>query len=558
MEENKFKNPVKKFSPYCFWFGNDEFEKAHIVGMAKEMEQKGMSPGYFQDRGITKNKFLSKDFFDTYRDVLENIDIPMGFCDEVGGMYGVSSMKEDMPLGESLYWVTAEGETVPDCFLAVACVTENGKIITESLKEVYPGDEISENITVYIFNKYHNRSLSGSEIDYLNPKSSEIVLREVYEKFKDNLGEYFGNKISGVFMDLEGDFGYKLAYSDKLKQTYQRLFNESFVEILPLLFKEDTQGRWMRARYRYFTAVAETYNIFFKTIADWCKSNNLEFTGHTWEENLYGQVLQEGDFYKIEKNFSVIGVDSLRLECYSPRDFKEAQTIADKENKQFMCEVMACSGWALSPEEIKRAVNCMTAWGINHVILHGVHTDRDVSKMGFAPDSFDINPYWEYFNQISDYIKRTSYINSIGKMCADTVLLNPIDSVKALVGDVVFDKEHEFSGYIIEQRDMLKCCHGLEIKAIEESYSKIIEVLTEKRIQFYIFDEVYFDEDSFENIKNIIIPHTVLVSKKLLKKLVLLSEQGKNIYFIGDMPYASAEEGKNDPEVWELLKKKRI
>ncbi|MDY3929568.1 MAG: hypothetical protein SOZ34_09445, partial [Clostridia bacterium] len=110
MEKNKFKNPDKKFSPYCFWFGNDWFEKAHIVGMAREMEQKGMSPGYFQDRGITKNKFLSKGFFDTYRDVLENIDIPMGFCDEVGGMYGVSSMKEDMPLGESLYWVTAEGE----------------------------------------------------------------------------------------------------------------------------------------------------------------------------------------------------------------------------------------------------------------------------------------------------------------------------------------------------------------------------------------------------------------------------------------------------------------
>ncbi|MDY3929566.1 MAG: hypothetical protein SOZ34_09435, partial [Clostridia bacterium] len=119
-----------------------------------------------------------KGFFDTYRDVLENIDIPMGFCDEVGGMYGVSSMKEDMPLGEFLYWVTAEGETVPDCFMAVACKTENCKIITESLKEVYPGDEISENITVYIFNKYHNRSLSGSEIDYLNPKSSEIVLKK--------------------------------------------------------------------------------------------------------------------------------------------------------------------------------------------------------------------------------------------------------------------------------------------------------------------------------------------------------------------------------------------
>lgn len=555
MDKNQFKNPDKKFSPYCFWFANDEFEKAHIVDMAKKMENKGLSPGYLQDRGIKKNKFLSKGFFDTLKAVLNNTDIPMGLCDEVGGMYGGSAMTEDMPLGESLCWEILKGNTVPDCFCAVACQKENGKIITESLKEVYSGDKIPENMAVYCFHKYHKRSLSGSEINYLNRKSSDIVIKEVYEKIKDNLGGYFGNKISGIFMDLEGDFGYKLAYSDMLKESYQNLFNESFVEILPLLFEEDTDGRWMRARYRYFTAAAKEYSVFFEKIADWCSANNVEFTGHTWEENLYGQVLQEGDFYEIQKNFSVVGVDSLRLDCCSPRDFKEAQTIADKENKGFMCEALGCAGWSLSPEEIKRAVNCMTTWGINHMVLHGVYTDRDISRMGFAPDFYEINPYWEYFNQISDYIKRTSYINSIGKMCADTVLFNPIDSVKALVGDMVFDREQEFCGYIIEQRDMLRCSHGLEIKAIEESYNRIIEELTDKRVQFYVFDEVYFNEDSFENIQNIIIPQIAFISKKLLKKLILLSEQGKNICFFGDMPYASAEEGKNDPEIFELIGK---
>lgn len=97
---NKFKNPDKSFSPYCFCFLNGDFEKEHITAMAKEMERKGMSPGYFQDRGITKNPFLSDRFFDTFKNVLESTNIPMGFCDEGGGIYGKSVMRKNL----SLYW----------------------------------------------------------------------------------------------------------------------------------------------------------------------------------------------------------------------------------------------------------------------------------------------------------------------------------------------------------------------------------------------------------------------------------------------------------------------
>lgn len=67
------------------------------------------------------------------------------------------------------------------------------------------------------------------------------------------------------------------------------------------------------------------------------------------------------------------------------------------------------------------------------------------------PDIFDKNPYWDGFYKISDFIKRTSYVTANTKICADTVVLNPIDNVKVLLGDYVLDDKNEFSGYIIEQ-----------------------------------------------------------------------------------------------------------
>lgn len=48
-----------------------------------------------------------------------------------------------------------------------------------------------------------------------------------------------------------------------------------------------------------------------------------------------------GDFYEIERKFSIIGTDSLRLECYCEREFAEAKTIAHMENKWMMCEALA-------------------------------------------------------------------------------------------------------------------------------------------------------------------------------------------------------------------------
>jgi len=548
-----FSSPSDEFAPFCFWFLNGKLNDENSIEMAKAMEAKGLSPGYPQDRGVYDNKFLSDGFFETFRHIIENTKMPFGFCDETGGMYGDSVVNKGVPKSRSLMWKTYELNedfVVPECLFAVSAKVEDDKILSSTLKVLEKGDIALKNQKLFCFDIYHDRSCSGSEIDYLDSNTAEVIIQNVCEKFAKNLGEYLGNRIPGSFMDLEGDYGYKLAWSEDLETEYFNRFNHDIRLYMPLLFEEDFEGVWMKARWQWFDCVSEVYsNGFFKKLSEWYEKHNMYFTGHTWEENLYGQAIQTGDFFRVMKNFTMIGNDSLRLECYSPRDFREAQTISQLEKKRFMCEALACVGWGISPTEFKRAINCMTAWGVNQFAIHGIYLDRNMDKVGFAPDSYNCNPYWSYFNKITEFAKRASYINSSGMLCVDTILLNPMDSVWALLGDMVFDKEKPFSSYIIEQKNIDECKYGSIIKAIDEVYSKAQIILTNKRIEYYIFDRNYLLEYDLSQINNIVVPSMVMISLNVLKRILEFVENGGNVYFVGDIPYASIENGKDDEEV---------
>lgn len=231
-KELAFKNPDKKYSRYCFLFLNDKFKAVHMEKMLEEFEKKGLSLGYLQDRGIADNKFLTDGYFETTKKLAARADIPFGLCDEGSGMYGRSCMDADIPRAVSLLVKKKEisgGYTVPECFFAVSFKLKNEKINNSTLKLLKSNEIENENSIMYIFNKFHDRSLSESNIDYLNPKTAEVIINEVYEKIKKNLSEFFGSKISGIFMDIEGDFGYKLAYSDRLLQMYRQLFDDDML-----------------------------------------------------------------------------------------------------------------------------------------------------------------------------------------------------------------------------------------------------------------------------------------------------------------------------------------
>ena len=303
ISKTDFKNPDSGFAPYCFFFLKGEFNSENMENMRKILEEKGFSIGYLQDRGITDNKFLSDGWFEIVRKTAENANLPFGLCDEQGGMYGGMCMDKNIPKAVSLSVERKEiaGEyTVPDCFFAVSFSLKDWKIDNSTMRLLYPGESEKENGVIYQFGKYHKRSMSGSDIDYLNPETADIIIKEVYEKIKNHLSDYFGNKITGMFMDIEGDFGYKLAYSDSMREKYRELFDDDMLINMPLLFEEDIDGKWVCARYRWHTAAAKTYAGFFAKISDWCKNNNIH-----GRKTYTGRLCRREIFMMLKKTFQL-------------------------------------------------------------------------------------------------------------------------------------------------------------------------------------------------------------------------------------------------------------
>ncbi len=552
--EEKFQNPPDTFSLYSFLFLNsDAVDFAQLV---RDLERKGVSAGYIQERGSNQQHFLSGGYFSLLKTAAETARLPFGVCDEAGGMYGGHALCPDMPRGQSLDYTRIEvtGEyTVPPCFFAVFGGTAAGQIQSKTLTLRSAGDTVQGPGRLYCYTLYHDKSASGSEIDYLHPQTAEVIIREIYAplcKRADALGQRF----QSIFMDLEGDFGYKLAWSETVAKTYRERFGEDIRVWMPLLSERDAEGRWTVARWRWYDAVSAVYTDgFFKKIVGYAEEKGLCLTGHLWEESLYNQTLQTGDFYRAMRCFTITGVDSLRMDCRSPRDFKEAQTISQMEKKRYMCEACACANWGLSPADIRRAINCMTAWGVNHIVLHGVYTDRDPAKMGFAPDFYDVNPYWEYFDQIADYAKRASFVNAQGRLAADTVVFYPGDSAWMLMGDMVFDRKQPFTGYISDYRDFDKLEFSALCREIEDSYTRVLEQLAWERVEYFVFDHEYFAEADFAGIENIVVPAVFAMSLKTLERLYQLALAGKRVYFAGRLPEASVENGLRDPALSALL-----
>lgn len=85
----------------------------------------------------------------------------------------------------------------------------------------------------------------------------------------------------GVFFDLEGFFGYKIAWSDDLAQEYRQATGTDIRVRMPLLLEEDAEGLWPKARYDWFTTAASLYEeCVFIPLDQWCRSKQMYATCH--------------------------------------------------------------------------------------------------------------------------------------------------------------------------------------------------------------------------------------------------------------------------------------
>ncbi len=409
---------------------------------------------------------------------------------------------------------------------------------------------------VYIFTLGEHRGYDSSTANYLDNRLSDLFFDEAWVPYFEQCSDFLGSgkTLNGIFSDHEGDYGYKLGWSDDLKELFFEKYGEDIRRILPLMIDRDVSGKYAMWRYRWFDTVSDIYVKHFHKLSNIAAEKDLYYTFHTWEESLPLQALCVGDVFKLNRGISLPGTDALHNVCFNPQNFKDIFSICEFEGLRMMDEVMALIDLEdYNPDILKTQANYLALYGVSHVINHSVKMTRRLAQNFVAPDFYNIDPCWNAMNEYTSFLRRTSYINSLGKSEANVLIVNPLDSMYVLAENEAFTMDFIFLGM-----HHIGAAFGGEAAEIDRQYGKLIRHLTKNRVEFLSADKEYisrmtvadsalsYKDYSFETV---VLPRSVAIDLRVAKKLEEFALGGGKLVVIGDFPTVSLQNGTNDTEL---------
>ncbi len=579
----KFNQPPLFYAPHTFWFWDAPLDKSLTASMAREMAAKRLNPGYAHPRHsgaqykpyptLPVDQWLSLLWFESFGSALneaQNAGMTLGYCDEYWWPSGQAAgrvLKQNPELAaQSLEWkkqiVNGPGQVdLPASKFTVAGrLSETGKITAGTLTIIGENQAFRWEIpagkwVVYSYNTYHHPGVDGGEVNYLDDRLMDTFIPIAHESYEQHFKDQMGNAIPGVFVDNEGDFGWQMAWSDYLANRYKQMKNRDIRLWLPLLTEKDDEGLWAKARYDWFDVVSEVYSTqYLGRLSNWLEERDMYCISNLWEEDLMLQTRAVGDFMRAQRAVTMPGNDCLQMKSQQVHDFKETQSVCEFEDKPFMSELMGVAGWEQTPIQMKITLNSVTAFGITHNVPHGINLNRKLETIPYPADWFSENPYWRYMHLWTDFARRASFVNRQGKLVADILLINPLESVWAL-SDGYFTS--------VDGNQWPE-----KVREINEVYSTTMDTLIARRLDFLIADRYYMEKASVSkpadrkktilhiaghDFSVLVLSPMFIISRSTADKILSFARAGGSVFIMGDLPKGSPEKGVKDSMIIDAM-----
>lgn len=583
-----FPDPDMIYAPFIFWFWDEPLDPAKMAGMSRVMASQRFSPGYAHARksmvgtpDLPDAEWLGDKWFAAFDAALKEAEARknyLGYCDEywwpsfqANGR--VLAANPDLR-AVSLSWETRDvpggsEAQVPASFFAVAAELDrdaSAKILSRTLQVIGGGGPFSWKAPadgtwrVYVFNTYSHAGADGSNVNYLDSRLAPTFIEIALEPYARRLGDKLGRSIPGDFIDNEGDYGWGLAWSATLDTRYRERYGRDIRLWLPLSVDRDVEGVFARARWEWFDLVSDVYAETFRAVTDWHEKRGMYTTVHFWEEGIQPQVSAVGDHLKLLRSVTMPGQDCLGRKPLRVHDFKEIESVAEFEDRRAVTELMGAGAFegtpwgTLNPAFLKQAANSVTAWGMSHVIPHGVFTTRKLTGNPWPPDWYAENPMFPYLHRWTDFVRRASFINSMGRAVPDVLLYNPIESawLQADAGllDVAMWSFPEDGPA------------GKRINVLDKIYAQAIDDLTVAGVEFLIGDRHYLSQMKVGKgslvrgefaFRALVLPALDILSLEAARKMVDFAKAGGRVYALAELPGASVEQGMGDPRMKEIM-----
>lgn len=464
------KRIFKDYEPAPFYFLNDSFDRDEVLRQLDFMKENGI-PAYFLHvrDGVTDQAWGTDIFFSNVRFIAEESikrGITMWLYDEdsypsgqCGGMVVIDHpelegralqfTKLEVKAGETVrrqlgrargvaaytvthiggeekavklsnpfgpvrgHWYRMDWPSTYYCDMMEDGMTYNHVRALTAFPEVMFESEIKEDCELYIVCSVPCQSSKYStNLDCTRKGSFEEYRKRILERYKDAVGDLFGDKIPGIFIDeptLGGD------YSDELCEFFFERYGYRLEDNLYKLCSEYT-GDSRELRRHYSEARVAMFNEnFILPIKKWCNENKLLMTGHfNSEENPYGQAAAGQSVYRQTAIMDIPGFDVITTNV---GDIDHcalvlgagivASACAQEGKRRILAESFALSPFNMNYHGLRKTADWLFACGINWIVPHGFHYGYSAYHRADAGKSFFFqDPYFEDYKRFAEYAGR--------------------------------------------------------------------------------------------------------------------------------------------------------
>lgn len=527
--KNEFLYPKDEYTPIPFWFWNDDLTEKEIIRQINDFNDKGVNGFVIHPRiGIPKEiEYLSDRFMELVKCAVieaDKLNMKVVLYDEAmypsGSAHGMvveknpeyaskalkmteykcsRNIKIDLASLEKDRLVSAsavkkaqgsENEIEPDSVTKINVV--NNEISFESPDE---GDW-SVLLFTETFTNGHIRGIHFGEddgeenppasSDLLNKEAMKAFIELTHERYYEVLKEFFGNTIIGMFTDEPCIMG---RGHEKDLKPWTSNFLDYYLEQgnsesdLPFLwFDAGKTSRIKRKRYDE-TVNRKMEETYYRPIYEWCSEHNIALTGHPEKSEDIGFLkyfhipAQDLVFRWVapEDGLALEGMNSTMAKCTS--DSARHRGMRRNGNECFACCGKNGIEWSFTADDMKWLMDWLFVRGVNLLFPHAFYYSVDGPKRigERPPDVGPNNIWWDNYNQISDYIKRMSYIMTDSVNRAQVAVLSGQSYLPWQIVRPLYENQIEFN-YLENELFISEACkiEASELKIAQQAYRVLI------------------------------------------------------------------------------------
>ena len=559
--ENMFKNPPQIHKGTDFWMLNDELRDDEIRRQIAEFHDKGMGAFIARTYVGLRTDYPGPKWKHQIRVMLEE-------ATKYGMRVTLQAMR--MPAG-------FRESTIDETLDVLECATKEIYNSDECIQRSFLAQTIFENDTHIIFK---HKSVGkpdesgiwhGGTLNMFNPEICQKYVKICYEECWEEFREYFGNTIHTMWVDEPCVNQRAIPYPQGIEEIFFEKWGYRIEEHVEELFFR--VGDWQKVRFQYRTLLQRLMEKgYFKTLSDWCKKNNIWFSGHLFnEDSLSTQIMGAVATMPYYKYLDIPGMDTLEADmpwrygeikpaysrefiCYdeldgtevppngrysapmatigmytTPLQLTSAAHQAGKEH--ILAEMFGVTTHNFTFRDQRHLFDHFASLGVNHKCIHAFFYNlHGNAKRAFPHQVNYYQPYWEKYHDMFDYFSRTSWFISQGNPVKDVVVVHPLDTAYMLYNNAIdglFDENAEMRDY-------------------ERFYYALVRGLCGMQCQFEFGDEATIGdwgkltEDGFEigamTYKTVVLPYLHVLRKTTYELICDYAKRGGKVYILGTMP----------------------